>query len=886
MAGAPVAAPNAYAQDDSESTGGQTPTYLPLVGGLPAPPEIVIVSPANGLSISGTSLFAVQPLDAEAVTSVAFRAGSKQLGIDTTPADGFQIFLDVSQLAAGPLQLTATATGHTGATVSKSVAVTVVPKPPASAEVDADGATLATATGSTIVVPPGAVNAAATVSIQDKTQAQVTAETGIDWDTLGVTFLGAINVQTTGLISKPLGVSSVGFGNRVQPGQAVVTYQILPDADGDGSGELVVVNGASLAPNGTIVSSAIPNIVITSIRVEQQLLTAENLSAGFVAQPGGRVSIQASGFNPVAILGNVAVFRSLVNGRVLEVPASVVPDPSKPGSELITTLIPPFPAGAATLTLRQVGARAESAPIPFTVRAGSALASAQDDIIDQFLDKSGAFVASLPAADAQDELRRAKLVRQTANLHPIFEAMRNDPSPEAQQLLTEVAMLIRSSGILDELERSLAASDLPNQDCITPAEKDLLGFQIMLLGLLGAASCGFTGSVSAGSACVAIYTLVIWAATYLKDKAAECPDEPRPVIQCRITYTPNGGLTGMGAAPPPGGDGCGNVIEGSEQNMLHDANLGLYQSGQVVIKVFPQSGTGRALTPFSGAVDDSGYFFLPLIPQDEPFKAVALDRKSGATTTFEGIGPPTGQSILMLFDFTGVQDNRYAINIGDTIADGVPEAGAGNIEESGGLDLYTFTAPAGQEIYFDVITTTNELRFVNWRLTAPDGAVVFDTNLGDGVFDPGVYTLVKPGEYTITVGDDTDAGTGAYSFKLWHIPPADRFNIAIGDSVFDGAPAAGAGNIEAAWKKDIYTFTATAGQQVFFDLFNVAGELAQVNWRLTAPNSEVVFDRILNCCGGNDPGLLTLEQTGVYTITVGDDRDDGVGAYSFQVKEP
>jgi hypothetical protein len=49
---------------------------------------------------------------------------------------------------------------------------------------------VATTSGSTIVVPPSTVPSGTTVSVQDKTQAQVTAEKGIDWDGLGVTFLG------------------------------------------------------------------------------------------------------------------------------------------------------------------------------------------------------------------------------------------------------------------------------------------------------------------------------------------------------------------------------------------------------------------------------------------------------------------------------------------------------------------------------------------------------------------------------------------------------------------------------------------------------------------------------------------------------------------------
>jgi hypothetical protein len=39
--------------------------------------------------------------------------------------------------------------------------------------------------------------------------------------------------------------------------------------------------------------------------------------------------------------------------------------------------------------------------------------------------------------------------------------------------------------------------------------------------------------------------------------------------------------------------------------------------------------------------------------------------------------------------------------------------------------------------------------------------------------------------------------TGAYAFKVW-LSVDDNFRIAIGDTVSNGVPGAGAGNIEAA----------------------------------------------------------------------------------------
>ena len=51
---------------------------------------------------------------------------------------------------------------------------------------------------------------------------------------------------------------------------------------------------------------------------------------------------------------------------------------------------------------------------------------------------------------------------------------------------------------------------------------------------------------------------------------------------------------------------------------------------------------------------------------------------------------------------------------------------------------------------------------------------------------------------------------------------AQPFQIAIGDTVSDGVPAAGAGRILVHTETDLYNFTGTAGQSVFFEDLNVA----------------------------------------------------------------
>ncbi|MFN8439947.1 MAG: Ig-like domain-containing protein [Caldilineaceae bacterium] len=219
---------------------------------------------------------------------------------------------------------------------------------------------------------------------------------------------------------------------------------------------------------------------------------------------------------------------------------------------------------------------------------------------------------------------------------------------------------------------------------------------------------------------------------------------------------------------------------------------------------------------------------------------------------------------------------RFATAIGNTVSNGVPSAGAGAIESPAALDIYTFTATAGQQVYFDLINHPG-LTFIAWRLTDKTGATLLDQCFGCGA--GGTVTLAAGGIYTLTVGNQGVSEMGTYSFKLWNVPAPGRFAIAVGDTVSNGVPGPGAGVIESPGTIDIYTFTAAAGQQVFFELLNHPG-LAFVNWRLTDKTGATLLDQCFGCGAG---GTVTLAAGGVYTLSVGNSGVNETGSYSFKV---
>lgn len=138
--------------------------------------------------------FSVQPDVASSVAKVNFKAGAKDLGTDTKSTDGFSVFLVPRDFPDGPLELTATLTGKDGSSRTEKRTVTVVGNLPSSSVVGASGAILGTMETngalSTLGVPPGTGNGA-TVSFVSRTKEQIKASTGVDYDAMGVTFLGA-----------------------------------------------------------------------------------------------------------------------------------------------------------------------------------------------------------------------------------------------------------------------------------------------------------------------------------------------------------------------------------------------------------------------------------------------------------------------------------------------------------------------------------------------------------------------------------------------------------------------------------------------------------------------------------------------------------------------
>jgi hypothetical protein len=213
----------------------------------------------------------------------------------------------------------------------------------------------------------------------------------------------------------------------------------------------------------------------------------------------------------------------------------------------------------------------------------------------------------------------------------------------------------------------------------------------------------------------------------------------------------------------------------------------------------------------------------------------------------------------------------FAISIGDSVGDGVPSEGAGRIESPGALDRYTFAASAGQRIFLDLVNGANAGH--SWRLQDDLSLGVFESVF---IADGGTVVLTRGGNYTLTLGHERRDFTGTYGFRIWDVPAPQEFPLQLGDTVSDGIPAAGAGRIESPGALDVYTFTATAGPRVAFEL--IQGANAGLAWRLTDETGAEVFRSAFIA----NTGPVTLTRGGTYVLTLGNAASDFSGTYRFR----
>lgn len=223
----------------------------------------------------------------------------------------------------------------------------------------------------------------------------------------------------------------------------------------------------------------------------------------------------------------------------------------------------------------------------------------------------------------------------------------------------------------------------------------------------------------------------------------------------------------------------------------------------------------------------------------------------------------------------------FQISIGSNVVDNSPARGAGNLESAGSIDVYRFSAQAGQIVYFDEEfpnSCAETIRF-QWEARNPDGSSLFTVQAlaSCGTTEPGLLLLAQSGTYQIKVFSPNKS-TGSYAFRIVELPPplALEQRLSIGQQV--------TGSINGSTSPQVFTFFAAKNATIYFD--SQAPFLCGQNWpqwEVLSPNGQSLFSQRLNTCY-DDPGIQILTQTGLHTIRVLSSSSTSRN-YSFQLWE-
>lgn len=666
------------------SCGGPPPNSNPDPDPTDTAAVFRIVSPTAGSPVSTATFFAIQVLDGAALESVELFVGGQRVLPEFAGETPLRVFLLPGDHPVGPLALEARVRSG-GVEHRRSIQVQVVRVPPSSATVGANGAVVgdleANGRVSAVTIPAG-VATGASVQFETLTQAEVLTQTGVDYDGLGVTFLGAQEIRSSEPTGDGVAMTSGGFGPMVQPGQTVVSYRIMEDA-GRGVGELSVINGASVAPNGDVVSNppVVPQAgvavatsalgtVALAVHDGGALRTAATLPGG---PPGTLLEVPVSGLNVYAVDGYYVRFR--VGAASATAPATV--SLNGDGRQALFAVVPAMPAGAATVDLVWKAADTVFASYAMNVTAASPVPANPKAVVDA---NYAALIGALDQADANLKGQgftlpfapvRAKVVAMRAELAALAA---DHPRVVALARSLAGSGLAGSSFDLGGIATQNSAACLLNSLKFTTdkelARRAFRGDQSEagLKGLTGNLTLSYLDRFADRLQDFPEYDCDPYE-KYLCEELGNCdgddevvepwdddvPNDPLPRpwrVPDGYRSAPREWVTGMGSAAWSGGPLGGAFRDDAAGGSALAAAAG----GISASRVTPGRYVVRAMVngfplPFATAISEDGYFFLPLLPAGQTSQLVVTDFDTGRECFQDVVGRAVGSASAAYVDF-------------------------------------------------------------------------------------------------------------------------------------------------------------------------------------------------------------------------------------------
>jgi hypothetical protein len=307
----------------------------------------------------------------------------------------------------------------------------------------------------------------------------------------------------------------------------------------------------------------------------------------------------------------------------------------------------------------------------------------------------------------------------------------------------------------------------------------------------------------------------------------------------------------------------------------NERRTGTIDTGDLDVYTFAAS-AGDAVSAVVGFLGGANFF-----PRIQVFAPNGLALNPITDYAFDAVNLAQGGTYTVVVrDDNNLQTGTYSLTLMRTPAAQTPEADSGTIAsnqrrtgtiELGDLDVYTFSANAGDSLSALVGFVSGSNFFPRIQIFAPNGAPLNTT--AEYFFD--TPNLALTGIYYMVVRDDNNAQAGDYAVSIIRTPTAQTVD---GDSGDIGSNQRRTGTIESG-DLDVYTFAANAGDSVSA----VVGFLSGANFfpriQVFAPNGVP-----LNAAGVNyDFDAANLPLTGTYSIVVRDENNAQAGNYALSM---
>jgi hypothetical protein len=296
----------------------------------------------------------------------------------------------------------------------------------------------------------------------------------------------------------------------------------------------------------------------------------------------------------------------------------------------------------------------------------------------------------------------------------------------------ELAVTAGQSVYVDEISGGCALS----WRCIAPSGATVFGYQPICVtdpaSFVLNESGTYVFEVSGLSGATGAYSFRIW--------SLELPQ----VFPVSIGDTVSNGVPGPGAGSleEPGSIDRYQLIIDSPRTVFFDEISG--NCSMTWTCVGPDG--APVFSPQPNCVTDPGTFFL-------------LETGTYTIEVASGNSSAVGSYSFRLVEVATPQ--FFDITVGSFVSNGVPAAGAGNIESPGSVDIYRLEATAGEAICF---LDGEGGCAIRWRLLDPNGGLVF-SDIAICVNDPGTFVMPTTGTYEIIVFG-VESSTGTYGIAV------------------------------------------------------------------------------------------------------------------------